>query len=285
MEGILRPSGRRAVASARSAAILGCMRLDLPEAPADPEAQRAADRRRLGNAVKLNVLFVVLLVVMFGVQAMIDWRLFAVAPLAPGGLLGIVTAPLLHGSPEHLLANAAALLLLGTLTFTLYPRAAPRALPLIWLGAGLCAWLLGDPGSRHLGASGLTHGLMFLLFVLGLVRRDRASVAAGMIAFFFYGGMLLTVLPQEPGVSWQSHLGGAIGGVLAAWLFRRSDPPPPRRKYSWELEEETEQDAAARHERDPLEPPTPGEVPVLWERPPQPRGDVLPFRRRDPGGR
>ena len=259
------------------------MDLDLPEPPADPRAQRAADRRRLGNAFKLSLAFVALLAVMFGVQGMIDWRPFAVAPRELAGLLGVLTAPLLHGSPEHLMANAGALLLLGTLTFMLYPRAAPRALPLMWIGAGLCAWWLGDPGSRHLGASGVTHGLMFLLFVLGLLRRDRASVAAGMIAFFFYGGMLLTVLPQEPGVSWQSHLGGAIGGVVAAWLFRRADPVAPRRRYSWELEEE-EADAELRREADPLEPGAPRDVPVLWQRPEPPRGTVVPFRRRDGEG-
>src|SRR5690554_4769066 len=253
------------------------MDLHLPEAPADPKAQRAADRRRLGTAFKLSLGFVALLAVMFGVQGMIDWRPFAIAPRELAGLLGVLTAPLLHGSPEHLMANAGALLLLGTLTFTLYPRAAPRALPLMWLGAGLGAWWLGDPGSRHLGASGLTHGLMFLLLVLGLLRRDRPSVAAGMIAFFFYGGMLLTVLPQEPGVSWQSHLGGAVGGVLAAWLFRRADPAVARRKYSWELEEEAA-DAELQRGEDPLEPPAPHDVPVLWDRPEPPRGEVLPFR-------
>src|SRR5690606_8094743 len=163
-----------------------------------------------------------------------------------------------------------------------YPRATVRGLPLMWLGSGLGAWLLGDPGSYHLGASGVTHGLMFLLFVLGLLRRDRASVAAGMIAFFFYGGMLLTVLPQEPGVSWQSHLGGAIGGVVAAWLFRRADPVAPRRRYSWELEEE-EAGAELRREADPLEPGAPRDVPMLWQRPEPPRGTVVPFRRRDGG--
>ncbi|WRL52515.1 rhomboid family intramembrane serine protease [Luteimonas sp. R10] len=248
----------------------------MPDAPADPEAQRAADRRRIGGALKISIAFVALLAVMFGVQAMLDWRPFAIVPQSWPGLLGVLTAPLLHGSPAHLIANASALLLLGTLAFSVYPRATVRALPLMWLGAGLGAWWLGEPGSRHLGASGVTHGLMFLIFVLGLLRRDRPSIAAGMIAFFFYGGMLLTVLPQEPGVSWQSHLGGALGGILAAWLFRRADPQAPRRRYSWEDEDDPETGA---HD-DTLEPPPPREVPVLWRREPEPRGTVLKFPDR-----
>src|SRR5690606_11130399 len=194
----------------------------------DPEAQRAADKRRLGAALKGSLAFVLLLLIVFGLQGLGDYRAFAVAPRVLDGLPGLVTAPLLHGSPEHLIANATALLLLGTLALAVYPRATLRALPLMWLGSGLGAWALGEAGSFHLGASGVTHGLMFLVFVLGLLRRDRPSIAAGMIALLFYGGMLLTVLPQEPGVSWQSHLGGALGGIVAAFLLRHADPLPPR---------------------------------------------------------
>lgn len=199
-----------------------------------------------------------------------------VAPMAAAGLWGVLTAPLLHGSAGHWLGNAAALLVLVPLVFTVYPRAALRALPVIWLGAGLFTWAVGQPGSVHIGASGVTHGLAFLLFALGVLRRDRAAIAAGLIAFFLYGGMVLTVLPREPGVSWESHLGGALAGLLAAWRWRGLDPVPPRRRYSWEDEDE----AGAAEGTAELEPPRPGEVPVLWQRPTPPdAGVVLPFRR------
>ena len=69
---------------------------------------------------------------------------------------------------------------------------------------------------------------------------------------------------------------GAVAGVLAAILFRRSDPMPPRKRYSWEDEE-----AAVVDEE--LELPRPAEVPVLWQRPIQAPGQrVIPFGRRDP---
>ncbi len=121
---------------------------------------------------------------------------------------------------------------------------------------------------------------MFLVFVLGLLRRDRAAIAAGMLAFMFYGGMLMTILPREAGVSLESHLGGALAGVIAAFLFRRSDPQPPRRKYSWEIEEELAQQQAAL-EHDMYEQRAPQDVPVLWKRDGADgeRGRVLPFRR------
>ena len=254
------------------------MHLPTPELPADSPGQRAHDRRRLLRAFNLSFLAVLVLGAVFIAQPALDLSAWTVRPHALPGLVGVLTAPLLHGSVEHFAANAISLLLLGSLAGAVYPRATLRALPLLWLGSGLGAWLLGGAGSYHLGASGLTHGLMFLVFSLGLLRRDRPSVAAAMIAFFLYGGMLLTVLPHEAGVSWQSHLGGALAGMLAAWLFRRSDPLPPRRRYSWEIEEEL----AAQRAQDELEPGAPPDVPVLWHRPEarDERGVVLRFPPR-----
>ncbi|WP_057916088.1 rhomboid family intramembrane serine protease [Lysobacter antibioticus] len=247
------------------------------EAPIpDTPAQRKADRSRLVRALNASLAFVLVLIAVFTAQGQFDVRAFTVQPWSAQGLVGLLTAPLLHGSIEHLAANATSLLLLGTLAGAVYPKATLRALPILWLGAGLGAWLLGDPGSYHLGASGLTHGLMFLVLTLGVLRRDRPSIAAAMIAFLLYGGMLLTVLPREIGVSWQAHLGGAVAGVIAAFAFRLRDPLPPRKRYSWEDEDEELVPA-----RDELEPPSPQRVPVLWNRPVDgERGVVLEFPAR-----
>lgn len=242
----------------------------------DAQTQGQFDRRRLLRALNVSLAFVLLLALAYSTQGSFDWRPWAVGPQTLGGLKGLLTSPLLHGSIEHLAANAVALLMLGTLAGSVYPKATVRALPLLWLGSGLGAWLLGDAGTRHLGASGLGHGLMFLVFGLGLLRRDRAAIATSMIAFLFYGGMLVTVLPHEPGVSWQAHMGGAIGGLVAAVLFRRADPALPRKRYSWEDEEDAE---VLADDPDGLELPTPREVPVLWH-PAAPTRVVLPFPPR-----
>lgn len=242
-----------------------------------PQQQHAdAVSARFRRALLASMAFVALLgVVHFASRWLGDLSALALVPQHGPGLLGVLTAPLLHGSAGHWLANAASLLVLGPLVGTVYPRAAIRALPLIWILSGLGTWLIGRP-SLHVGASGLGHGLLFLLLALGLLRRDRAAIAAALIAFFLYGGMLLTVLPREPGVSWEYHLCGALAGVLAAVLWRRADPAPPRPVYSWEIEPEPLPDSE-------LEPPGPGEVPVLWQRPAADTSVVLPFRGR-PGG-
>jgi membrane associated rhomboid family serine protease len=200
---------------------------------------------------------------------------FALRPLRPEGLIGILTAPLLHGSMGHLSSNAFAFLIVGTLAGSLYPRAALRAWPIIWLGSGLGAWYI-SLGGQHIGASGISVGLMFFLIGQGLRRRDRISLGALMLALFFFGGMVLSFLPQEQGISWEYHLSGAAFGLVTGLAFAGLDERAPKRLYSWDLEPETD-DAD-----DELQPPKAQDVPVLWHRPETRGGDnVLPFRRSD----
>lgn len=203
-------------------------------------------------------------------QFNLDLRAFSIHPRDPAHLIGIVTAPLLHGSLEHLLGNSFGLFILGVLTLYRYPQGSRIAVPLLWLVAGIGTWLIGR-SSFHIGASGVTHGLMFFVFVSGLIRRDRTSIAAAFIAFMFFGGMLLTILPREPGVSWEYHLSGAIGGVIAAVLLRKRDPAPPRRKYSWEIEEELEREAERLRAETEL--PSPDHITPIWDGPRSARDD------------
>lgn len=214
------------------------MHLPTDALPDDLHAQRLRDKRRIQRAVQWTLAAALTLCVIYACQGVLPVDALAVTPGTAAGWLGVITAPLLHGSPDHLLSNVAALLLLGALAGSVYPRATVRAVPLAWIGSGVAAWCLGETGSHHLGASGVLQGLAYLVATLGLLRRDRASVAAAMIAFVFSGGMLVTVLPHDPTISWQSHLGGAIGGIAAAIAFRHADPPAPRQRYSWEEEPE-----------------------------------------------
>ena len=181
------------------------------------------------------------------------------------GLIGVVTAPLIHASYAHLIANSPPLLILGTLSLYTYPRASRWAIPTIWILSGLGTWLIGRHHSSHIGASGLAHGLMFFVLVLGILRWEPRSIATALVAFLLYGGMVTTIFPREEGVSFEYHFAGAAAGVLAAILWRRRDPLPARKKYSWELEEEPAE-RTTQFEPSEFEPPRPDEVPVLWQR-------------------
>jgi membrane associated rhomboid family serine protease len=250
------------------------------EAALDPELAAAPTvLARFRRALNASLATIIVLGLVFMAQGeLFPTDALGLVPRTAQGLLGVLFAPLLHGSGDHLVNNAFGVLVLGTLAGTVYPKTTLRALPLIWIGGGLGTWLIAQ-GGVHIGASGVTHGLGFLLFGLAILRRDRPAIAAAMIAFFFFGSMLLTVLPQAEGVSWEYHLSGAVLGVVAAGLWFRVDPAPPRRRYSWEDEPE----AGAEVVPDPEhELPRPDGVPVLWHRPAPPSvGKVLPFRRND----
>ncbi len=255
----------------------------------DPAAQSRAQSARARRSLFRWTAFVAALGLVH--VATIAWpglSQWGVVPLTLDGLVGLVAAPLLHADWGHLFSNALGLVVLGTLLGTVYPRSASRIVLAAWVGAGIFTWIIGRP-SNHLGASGLVHGLFFALFALALLRRDRPAVVAAMVAMMLFGGMLLTVLPHEWRISWEMHAGGALAGVIAAFVWRRRDPPPPRKPYSWEVEEQQAEalGEAKALEHATYEPGRPGEVPVLWVRPAREdeRGTVLPFRRPDDGPR
>jgi membrane associated rhomboid family serine protease len=213
----------------------------------------------------------------------LGWNIddLGIRPRDVHGLIGILTAPFAHASFEHLMSNTLPLGLLSALTLYAYPRATRYALPFIWIASGVGVWLWAR-SSVHVGISGIAHGLMFFVFVMGLLRRDRLGVALALLVFFLYGGMLMTVLPREVEVSFEYHLAGALAGVVSALSFFRLDPQAPRKRYSWEDEEE--QAAAADDE---LEPPRPNDVPALWHGPrrrPTGSDNVVAFPSRDRDG-
>lgn len=257
------------------------MDIPLVEQRGDSATQRKNDARRLRSAALSACAFLALLWWIHLFQHFFaEFSALALHPRSLAGSVGIFTAPLLHGSFAHLLSNSLPLLILITLSLLVVPRAAKRAFVLIWLLSGLLVWLFARD-SGHIGASGIAHGLMFFLFVIGIVRRDRPAVAAALIAFFLYGGMVLSILPNDPQISWEYHLAGAIAGTLAAGLWHRLDPAPARKRYDWEDEDTDDPDAAAFTDNT-LEPTRPEDVPVLWQRSPAPSGQILPFPERRP---
>jgi len=87
--------------------------------------------------------------------------------------------------------------------------------------SGLAAWLLTPADVVILGASGLIFGWLTYLLARGLWSRKAGQVVIAVLVLLVYGGLIFGVLPGQPGISWQAHLGGAVGGVLAAWLLHR----------------------------------------------------------------
>src|SRR5688572_23917678 len=152
---------------------------------------------------------------------------YGLYPRQSFGLLGVLTAPLLHADWAHLLSNTFPLILLSAILFYNYPLSSGRIAALLYVFSGVLAWFMARPG-YHVGASGVVYSLASFVFFSGMFRRDRSSVIFSVIIVFLYGGMLYGIFPQEvrARVSWESHLAGGIVGMVAAFLFRNTDLPP-----------------------------------------------------------
>jgi membrane associated rhomboid family serine protease len=146
---------------------------------------------------------------------------YGIQPRTEEGLWGILFAPLLHGGFDHLEANSVPLLVLGFLVATVSLARWLSVMAWAWLVSGLGVWLVAPDHSLTIGASGLVFGLLTYLLVAGFLERQPVRILVGVAVFLLYGGVLLGVLPGTPGVSWQGHLFGALGGLLAARVHAR----------------------------------------------------------------
>lgn len=166
--------------------------------------------------------FVVLLWALEVVDSVADHRLdgLGVQPRDNDGLMGILFAPVLHYGWDHLGANTLPVLLLGFLVLVSGLGRGLAATAIIWLVGGLGTWLVAPPNTVHLGASILIFGWLVYLVLRGFFARRAGEITLGVVLFLFYGSVLWGVLPGQPGISWQGHLFGAIGGGVAAWSLR-----------------------------------------------------------------
>lgn len=173
--------------------------------------------------------FVALLWLIEVVDAVVGHRLdqYGVRPRTDEGLVGIVAAPLLHGGWLHLEANTVPTLVLLFLVLVSGLARGLQATAIIWVVGGLGVWLVAPGNSIHLGASVLIFGWLVYLLLRGFWNRSASEIVLGVVLFLVYGGLLLGVLPGEPGISWQGHLFGAVGGALAASLLGRRAGEPP----------------------------------------------------------
>ena len=149
-----------------------------------------------------------------------------VIPRTAIGLRGILFAPFLHGSFNHIVANSIPFVVLGWMVML---RDEKHFIPVTlagMVGSGLLAWLLGAPGSVHIGASGVIFGYLGFLMLTGWYTRSFGSILLSVIVTLAWGSLVFGMMPGAPGISWQAHIGGFLGGVLAARMVSRRPPAP-----------------------------------------------------------
>src|ERR1700735_582352 len=145
---------------------------------------------------------------------------FGILPMHLSRLPDIFTAPFLHVSWQHIEGNSLPLFVLGVLAAY---RSIARFLVvslIVLVTSGVAVWLFQSGDAVTVGASGLIFGYFGYVLVRGFLDRNMVDIGVGLVAGVLYWTILQVAIPGTPGVSWIDHLGGLVGGVLAAWLLR-----------------------------------------------------------------
>jgi len=187
-------------------------------------APRGADPRRTALLILFGL--VALMWIVEVVDVAVDHRLdrYGIEPRDVDGLDGVVAAPFLHVGFGHLLANTVPFVTMGVVIALEGPRRLVLVTVIVALISGLGTWLVASPGTIHVGASGIVFGYATYLIARGVFNRSGAELAIGAAVVLVWGGALLGGLEPQRGISWQGHLFGAIGGVVAARAAARERP-------------------------------------------------------------
>lgn len=182
--------------------------------------------RQKSKEFKTQALILTVFVGIFWVVEIVDRFLFqnqldqfGIRPHSLIGLRGILFAPFLHGGFPHLIANTIPFMILGWLVMVQETSDFWIVTALTMVVGGLGVWVFAAPTSVHIGASILIFGYLGFLLLRGYFQRNLPSIAISLLALFLYGGTLVSIFPTQQGISWQGHLFGFLGGVLAAKLI------------------------------------------------------------------
>ncbi len=154
---------------------------------------------------------------------------WGIRPRQLDGLVGIPLAPFLHAGFTHLLGNTFPFLILGGIIAASGVARFFRVAVIVALVSGIGTWLIGPAHTDHIGASGVVFGFLTYLLARGFYERRIGYVVVGAVVLFFYGGILWGVIPRD-GISWQGHVFGAVGGVVAARVLHTKRDPHPKER-------------------------------------------------------
>jgi membrane associated rhomboid family serine protease len=138
-----------------------------------------------------------------------------------GRLWGIFTAPFLHASFAHLIANTIPFVFMGVIIALHGAKRLALVTLIVIVVGGIGTWLIAPSNAPTIGASGVVFGYATYLLVRGLFDRSVLEVFVGIVVGVIWGGALISSLVPHYGVSWQGHVCGGIGGVVAAYVLRR----------------------------------------------------------------
>jgi membrane associated rhomboid family serine protease len=172
------------------------------------------------SVVPFRLVFLMWLVFTVEVYFGVDFGWLGIKPRTLQGLIGIFTAPLIHGNLTHLISNTLPLLFLGSVLFFFYQRVGGIVFAQCYFITNILVWLFSPRASYHIGASGLIYGLASFLIVFGFLRHELISLLISIGILLVYGGIYYGVLPSDPAISWESHLAGSVVGAVTAFQLK-----------------------------------------------------------------
>ncbi|MCK4344903.1 MAG: rhomboid family intramembrane serine protease, partial [Bacteroidales bacterium] len=183
----------------------------------------------------LFFLLIIWMIKLVEVTLELDFTTWGIYPLKLKGLKGILLSPLVHANFKHLMDNSVPLLVLGVAIFYFYRPVAYRVFFLTYIMVGIWVWF-GGRAAYHIGASGLVYGFASFLFISGVILREIRLLAISLLVVFLYGSLVWGIFPIKKGISWESHMLGAIAGLILSFYYRKQGPQ--RIEYDWEEEED-----------------------------------------------
>lgn len=192
-------------------------------------ASAGDDPRRQGLFLVVSLLAVMWVVEV--IDSLDGQRLdsLGIEPRHLDGLTGIVAAPFLHASFGHLIGNSIPFAILGAAIALSGAVRVAMVTVIVGLVGGLGTWLVAPYNTVHIGASGLVFGFATYLISRGVFSRSWMHLGVGVVVGFIYGTTLAGGLVPQDGISWQGHLFGGVGGVIAARMLDRREPRSPGR--------------------------------------------------------
>jgi len=188
---------------------------------------------------------ILLVVILWAIHlAKVIWKLnlgqYGIFPRALDGLKGIFLSPFIHGDFQHLFSNSFPVFFLTFMIVYFYRKISVPSIVLIYLLTGFSVWLFGRE-VYHIGASGVAYGMVSFVFWSGLFRRNGRSIVLALVVLFLYQGYFLGIMPNQEGISWESHLLGAIAGIIVSAIFKGVEEDGEVDKRMLEDSEEQEQ--------------------------------------------
>lgn len=184
--------------------------------------RRTAAARQSVEGLSLLVGIVAIMWIVEVVNSLDSYRLDQDAGIIPRDVdrvWAIFTSPFLHAGWQHLIDNTIPFVFMGIIIALRGAAKLALVTLIVIVVGGLGTWLIAPDATNTVGASGVVFGYATYLFTCGLFDRSLLQILTGIIVGAVWGGALLSSIVPHTGVSWQAHVCGAVGGVIAAWLL------------------------------------------------------------------